>query len=181
MEHVVITILPEQQIVSRETINRRAIARGVRPPETSATASCGAVLTCMFHLSVAIAALAIGIADRDDACQNDKAGLSLSTWLIVHGAVILGAVVLACMIASVGTCLGWTEERIQTTCGPPCARTAQILHFAWDVVGAVLLATSHDACVRDGRELGIVAVIVLVITGVSVLCQVVVCIVHVLK
>lgn len=122
-------------------------------------ALCVAVCVAVTISAVSIAALVIASTDGDNPCQgHDKLDLSLQDWLIGYGASNFGFLGLICI--AVG--LSLKNPGVGMFTSVLCAVLYVLFGVIWSIIGIVILARSHNKCVADGTDIGIMTIIAIV-------------------
>ena len=124
------------------------------------------LLFFLIPLAFNTASIIIGFVEANDPCQrSDSTGLILATWLKVCGFVGYGTNIIlgACLIATIQAdnefaLVAYVISSLINIC----------FTVAWFVVGIVLVARSDGACVVDSTSLGVMAMIEIVLQGLSI-------------
>lgn len=126
--------------------------------------ACQMVCVSMFVLALAIPSVIFAIEDEDSACQKGtRGGLNLSDWLKGFG---LEKIILTGVLY-VSLALGLAHEALLI---PGFIAIIADIFFTviWWIWGVVILATNeNNKCVAQGKSMGVMAIINLVLFEVS--------------
>lgn len=129
---------------------------------------CGVICILAIVLAPTIAALAIASSDGDNPCQgHDKTNLSLKDWLIGYGCTNLGFITLI----GVSICIGIADQGTGMFFGIICTISAVLFSIVWTIIGIVVLARSHNKCVSEGTDIGIMTIVAIVLGPLMSLCS----------
>lgn len=125
----------------------------------------GAVLCCVFPflMAIGIASLVIGLQNphKDNPCmKEDKIGLYLDEWLIGRGIANIVTFSILWLILVFSSHI--QEDIVSAVCGILCALYA-LFGLIWLVIGIVVLARSSNACVDQGNDAAIMAIVAFVL------------------
>ena len=123
-----------------------------------------AFLRLLIELGMVITAFVIAGKDGNDECQDLDADVTLKVWLLVYG---VNSLVVS--ILTVGAIMINEDGHKNTaSCIGFFAILCAVFQFAWLMTGAVVLAEDHSDCVNGGHEIGVITVVILGWTALSI-------------
>lgn len=124
-------------------------------------------LLVLFGLPIPIANLVVGTVNRDHSClQTDSIGLNLSQWL--QGSGISAILVLSSIITLMyfAICNPLFNSGVMLI----VIIINSVFNFIYNILGLVILVRSSQTCVSDGTDLGIMAIITIVLYTIVIYC-----------
>ena len=126
-------------------------------------------LLCL-GLPMPIIATVIAVAQSGNMCQNtDAIGLNLSQWLLSSGIVGMASVLALVTLLIMAFCYNSAALAIAMTA---LTIIVSLFNLVYSIIGSIVLFRSNSACLNQGTDLGVCALLVLIFAWISILIRI---------